>query len=446
VKGQRRHRKPRWSPGSLASLAFGLALLAPALAQAAKPGDLDRSFGGDGKVTTNFGHYNAASDAAIDPHGRIVAVGHPENNYFGLARYRRNGELDRTFSHNGKVATGAYGNPSSVAIDSQERIVVAGNSYNDFDDDYSSFVLARYRPDGTLDRSFGFGGRVVTDFAGYGNDTSAGSVAIDTHGRIVVAGVAGSSILPNWWDFALARYMPDGRLDPSFGGDGLVTTDFRGFGDEADAVAIDSQGRIVVAGYAQHERARGYHPDFALARYRSNGSLDPSFDGDGRVTTRLDRYSIAGSLVIDPQGRILAVGIAEPHLHEGDFGLARYLPNGELDPSFGSGGVVTTAFGRDHVDGAGSVAIDSHGRIVAVGGTRRRAFGSGGDFALARYWPSGSLDRSFSRNGKVTTTFGGDDGAGSVALDSEDRIVAAGGGGRKDDFALARYIGYRHRR
>jgi uncharacterized delta-60 repeat protein len=415
------------------------AFLGPPLAQAAKPGDLDRSFGGDGIVTTNFGHYNAASAAAIDGHGRIVAVGHPEQFDFWLARYRRNGELDRTFSGNGKVATGVYGNPSSVAIDPHGRIVVAGNDFCD-DCRYSSFVLARYRPNGTLDHSFG---RVATDFEGY-DYAYAGSVAIDAHGRIVLAGAAGSGIPPNAEDFALARYTPDGRLDPSFGGDGTVTTDFRGAGDAAREVAIDSQGRIVAAGYAQRRMGDGYGPDFALARYRPNGTLDPSFDGDGRVTTHLGKYSIAGSLVIDPQARILAAGLADWRGRESKFGLARYRSNGELDPSLGSGGVVTTKFGREHGSGAGSVAIDSRGRLVAVGETR--APRGNDNFALARYWPNGGLDRSFSRNGKVVTTLGGDDVAASVVLDSKDRIVAVGGGGRKDDFALARYIGYRRGR
>jgi uncharacterized delta-60 repeat protein len=416
------------------------ALLVPGFAQA-KPGDLDPSFGGDGRVTTNFGHYNAARAAVIDRHGRIVAVGHPEGFYFGLARYRRNGELDRTFSHNGKVATGVYGNPSAVAIDSHGRIVVAG-SYQDCDDcSYSSFVLARYKPDGTLDRSFG---TVTTDFGGYPY-ASANSVAIDSQGRIVVAGGVGGRPEPDWGDFALARYKPDGSLDPSFGGDGKVTTDFRGGGDEANAVAIDSQGRIVAAGGAQGPTpTRGTE---ALARYRPNGALDPSFGGDGRVTTQIGHRAAAHSATIDPKSRIVVAGIARWRgSSEADFGLARYRSDGTLDPSFGSGGLVTTTFGRDHFDSAASVAIDSRGRLVAVGETRRRAFGSGDDFAVARYLPTGSLDHSFSGNGKVTTTLGGDDVAESVVLDTEDRIVAAGGGGRKADFALARYIGYRHRR
>jgi uncharacterized delta-60 repeat protein len=439
--GRGRNRR-RFGLASLARLWFALlaTLLNPALAHAAKPGHLDRSFGGDGMVTTNFGHYNYASGAAIDHHGRIVAVGHPEGYDFGLARYGRDGRLDRNFSRNGKVTRGVYGTPSSVAIDAKGRIVVAGDYGCDGDDcSYWSAVLARYKPNGTIDRSFGFGGTVGADFEGY-DDSSLASVALDPQGRIVVAGGADGGTPYNSGDFALARYTPDGRPDPTFGGDGTVTTDFDGDGDGASSLAIDSQGRIVAAGSA---RLGKRHADFALARYLPNGVLDSSFDGDGRITTHLGNSSGASSLVIDPQGRILAAGLADWRRGEGKFGLARYLPSGDLDPLLGGDGTVTTKFGREHDSRAAAVAIDSRGRIVALGSTE--APRSYDNFAVARYWPSGRLDRSFSRNGKVTTNLGGDDEAASALLDSRDRIVAVGGGGGKDDFALARYIGDRRR-
>jgi uncharacterized delta-60 repeat protein len=435
-------RQAQLGAGCLGSLAFGLVVLTAlntAPAEAARPGALDPSFGRNGKVTTNFGHYNYAADAAIDGDGRIVAVGHPEGYDFGLARYRRSGKLDRTFSGNGKVARGVYGTPSAVTIDAKQRIVVAGSYGCDGDDcSYSSAVLARYKPNGTIDRSFGFGGRVGVEFEGY-DDSSFASVTVDTKGRIVVAGeVTGPG--PSWSDFALARYRPNGSLDQSFGGDGTVTTDFRGRPDGAHAVAIDPQGRIVAAGAAQLGLR---HADFALARYLPNGALDATFDGDGRITTHLGHSSGASSLIVDSQGRIVAAGLADRRGRESKFGLARYLPSGELDSRLGGDGTVTTKFGREHNSGARAVAIDTRGRIVAVGSTEPPR--SNGNFALARYWPSGNLDQSFSHNGKVTTTLGGDDEAASALLSSRGRIVAVGGGGRKADFALARYVGYRRR-
>ena len=176
----RSEHRDRWDRRSVGSIAFLtlvpmlIAILAP-IAQAAKPGALDRSFGHNGKVTTNFGHYNTALAAAIDGHGRIVAVGSD----FDLARYRRNGELDHTFSDDGKVTGGGYDDALAVAIDSHGRIVVAGSSEEcNFSSPYSSFVLARYKSNGSPDPSFD---PATTTFTGY-PCASANSVAIDSHG------------------------------------------------------------------------------------------------------------------------------------------------------------------------------------------------------------------------------------------------------------------------
>lgn len=404
------------------------ALLAPVAVQAARPGALDRSFGRNGNVTTGFGRYDAARAAAIDRQGRIVAAGPPGEPEFGLARYRRNGELDRTFSGDGKttISFGAYGGVHAVAIDPQGRIVAAGA-------DAGGFALARYKPNGSLDPSFGGDGRVTTDF---GLGDGASSVAIDSRGRIIAAGsVTGRG---EGGDFALARYRPDGSLDPSFGVGGKVTTGFGG-NDGAFSVAIDSGGRIVVAGFSVH----GRFEDFALARFQPNGSLDFSFSSNGRVTTDFGRNDRANSAAIDSRGRIVAAGVRDTtdSPHPDRFALARYRPNGSLDGSLSRNGKVTTAFRGN--DRANSVAIDSRGRIVAVGTTSHSLGSVNYDFALARYRRDGRLDRSFSGNGKATTDFGRNDQAEAVVVDPQDRIVAAGVG--RSDFALARYIGYRRR-
>jgi uncharacterized delta-60 repeat protein len=138
-------------------------------------------------------------------------------------------------------------------------------------------------------------------------------VAIQGDGKIVAAGFAGSD-----FDFALARYNTDGSLDTTFGGDGKVTTDFAGSGsrDEAHAVAIQGDGKIVAAGLAV---VSGIF-DFALARYNTDGSLDTIFSGDGKVTTDFaGDFDVANGVVIQANGRIVAAGFAGD-----DFGLARY--------------------------------------------------------------------------------------------------------------------------
>jgi uncharacterized delta-60 repeat protein len=403
------------------------ALPAPSLAQAA-PGDLDPSFGTGGKVTTDFGGdvQGEIVSTAIDSRGRIVAGGFSgdihSRGYFTLARYLPDGSLDRSFGTGGIAVTGLEGTAFSVAIDRVGRIVAAGSARGA--PAGSDLAVSRYHSDGSPDTSFGTGGVVTTDFGG---DEWARSVAIDSRGRIVAMGQRG---LGRGW-FVLARYTPSGTLDPSFSGDGQAIA---GFGVRARATSglIGTRNRIFVAGYVQTRSGDG---DFALVRYSQNGVISArSFGAGGKVTTDFGGNDDAESVAIDSQGRIVAAGGTN-----GGFALARYHADGSLDPSFGDDGRVTTEFAYGNAD---DVAIDSAGRIVAAG---YRPTGDGSEdrsvFAVARYKPVGGLDPSFGAGGKVTTDFGAEtlDEAFSVAIDSEDRIVAAGY--RSGDFALARYIG-----
>jgi uncharacterized delta-60 repeat protein len=244
---------------------------------------------------------------------------------------------------------------------------------------------------------------------------------VDSHRRAVVAGYTQDN--SGDVDFALARFKWNGELDTTFGDGGKVTTDFGTDGDYARSVTIDSHGRVVVAGYSQSSGGRA---DFALARYRSSGELDPSFGDGGKVTAGFGAGAWAEAVTIDSYGRIIAAGSAPGG--RADFALARYEPDGSLDPSFGHRGRVITDFPHNG-DGAASVAIDSRGGIVAVGGA--------GSIALARYRPNGALDRSFGRGGKVVTSFSMV--AWSAAIDSRDRILVAAS---HASLFFARYIGY----
>jgi uncharacterized delta-60 repeat protein len=214
-------------------------------------------------------------------------------------------------------------------------------------------------------------------------------------------------------------------LDTTFDSDGKVTTDF-GAAEDASAVAIQPDGRIVAAGESQG----GFGRDFALARYNVDGSLDTSFDSDGKVTTDFGVLDAASDVAIQPDGRIVAAGNSGGFGFSRDFALARYNRDGSLDTSFDSDGKVTTDFGGSEV--ATAVAVHPDGRCVAAGGSDE-------DFALAGYKVDGSLDTSFDSDGKVTTDFGGFEFASDVAIQPDGRIVAAGNSG--GDFALARYLG-----
>jgi uncharacterized delta-60 repeat protein len=386
-------------------------------------GSLDTSFSGDGLQKTNFA--DGATAVALQADGKIVVVGQAVGGDFALARYKPNGSLDPTFSGDGKQTTdfgsGTSARANGVAIQANGKIVVVGNvtrTSGGFPGSY--FALARYNPNGSLDPSFSGDGKRLTDLGG---SDIALAVLIQGDGKIVAVGGGGPG-----GDFALARYNPNGSLDPSFSGDGKQTTDFGG-GDSARGAALSADGKIVAAGQA-------VSGDFALARYNPNGSLDPSFSGDGRQTTDFfGSFDDARGVALQDDGKIVAVGVAWPY--PGDFALARYNPNGSLDPSFSGDGKQTTDLGG--FDQAGGVVIQGGGKIVAVGegGAGPAGFPSS-FFALARYNPNGSLDPSFSGDGRQTTDFGGSDGAFAVAIQADGKIVTVGynGGG---GFALARH-------
>jgi uncharacterized delta-60 repeat protein len=208
---------------------------------------------------------------------------------------------------------------------------------------------------GDLDSTFSGDGRVTTAFAG-GADASG--VAVQADGKIVAAGAADRASSDS--RFALARYRPSGTLDPTFSGDGKVTTAFAGGPAEAFGVAVQQDGKIVAAG----DSVQG----FALARYNTDGTLDSTFGGDGKVTTEL-AGGIASAVAIQADGKIVAAG--ETRRASGDFlfALARYRPNGNLDTTFSGDGKVTTAF-QGGLAQASGVALQQDGKIVAAGDTR----------------------------------------------------------------------------
>ena len=177
-------------------------------------------------------------------------------------------------------------------------------------------------------------------------------------GKIVVAGRYGN----NRSDFALARYNTDGSLDTSFDGDGKLTTVFVGNGDEVSAVAIQTDGKIVVAGYGIAVRA--VCADFTVVRYNSDGSLDTSFDSDGVVTTDFNSGSDgAFGMALQADGKIVVAGTAEPIQNgDNDFAVARYNTDGSLDTSFDEDGKLTTDF-QSLSEESTSVAIQGNGKI-----------------------------------------------------------------------------------
>jgi uncharacterized delta-60 repeat protein len=275
---------------------------------------------------------------------------------------------------------------------------------------------------GSLDLSFGTGGIVTTPIGPW---NEAYSVAIQTDGKLVVAGV---SMITGDWDFALVRYTTNGALDNTFGTGGKVTTPIGSDHDEAYSVAIQTDGKLVVAGSSYN----GDNYDFALVRYTTNGSLDLTFGTGGIVTTDLGGNGDLGySVAIQTDGKLVVAGSGgNANNNNGNSALVRYTTNGALDPYFGTGGIVTTTFGTT----GNSVAIQTDGKLVVAGVTI-------GNFALARYTSNGSLDLTFGTGGRVATNIGSSDDVGqSVAIQTDGKLVVAGYGGSQD-FAVVRYNG-----
>jgi uncharacterized delta-60 repeat protein len=284
---------------------------------------------------------------------------------------------------------------------------------------------------GDLDPSFGTGGTVTTAFPG--GHASGWAVAALPNGKLVVAG--DTIVPPPGNDFALARYLPDGSLDPVFDGDGRVSTDFSGFADVATALVVQPNGFVVAAG-------RAGNGSFALARYRRDGTLDPSFDGDGKVTTDFGDFELGDDVVLQPDGKIVVAGTSiVDDLPGGPWALARYHPDGSLDQTFGTGGKVLTDFGAP--SNARAVALMTDGRIVVAGDTS--LLDEEFDVALARYRPDGSLDPTFDGDGKVVVDLaaGNSDGASDLVVQGDGSIVVAGtvdpSGAGEPDFVLARF-------
>lgn len=295
------------------------------------------------------------------------------------------------------------------------------------------FMIARYDPDGSPDVTFGDNGRVVTTFSS--GDAEGIAVAIQPDGKIVVAGYACPCDKYGTGFFALARYNPDGSLDLSFDDDGKVTT---AFGDRAtgSSIVIQPDQKIIVAGWSW---VFGINKDyFALARYNPDGSLDLTFNDDGKITTGICSICSdeAFSVALQSDGKIVAVGGGFDGSFEGTkFIIVRYDSHGSLDTTFDSDGIEITAIGTGAY--ATAVTTQEDGKIVAAGGSWFDNLSP-----LVRYNLDGSLDTTFDSDGIVTMPIGTDGGEPSLAIQSDGKIVAAESNpnGVFWDFALARYI------
>jgi len=418
--------------------AFSLALVAaPSLALAA-PGDLDATFGGGtGYVVTPIAPGpDSAWDVVLQPDGKIVAVGQSRTTTtdFALVRHNADGSLDGTFGTGGIVVTPVGAGDEiarGVLVQPDGKLVAVGYSNNGSNND---FALVRYNPDGSLDGTFGTGG-IVTTPIGTGGDNAL-HVARQDDGKLVVAGYAampGTGIDP-----VVARYDADGTLDGTFGTGGIVAVPVGAGTDTLAKLAIQPDGKIVTVGYV----SAGGVFDFLVMRLESDGSLDGTFDGDGIVTTAIDtNYAIATSLVLDPDGRITVVGYTRNVDLDTDVAVVRYNADGSLDTSFDGDGKVQIPVGPDGDNGR-AIAREADGKLVIVGNFDPDPTPTtSNDIFVLKLDADGSLDASFGTGGIKTLDLGGYDVTMGLALQDDGKIVAAGNTGpiSAPDFVVLRF-------
>jgi len=393
-------------------------------------GTFDQGFGQRGRITDSS--LEPGQAMAVQSDGKIVVAGIFDSRV-EVSRFNYDGTLDPSFGKDGSTSTTLAGTTtvSGVAIDSKGRIIVAGTNTGLFGG--SNFVLVRFIADGRLDRAFNRSGLAITSFGG--NDTAA-SVIVEPGNDIVVAGTKVDTPSGQSY-FALARYTTTGALDSSFGTGGEVLTSFAA-NATGQAVAYDG-GDLVVAG----SLANGAGAEFAVARYTSGGQLDDSFNTGGESSAQVGASDASAAVAILGDG-VVVVGCSA----DGVGTLAAFNADGAVDSGFGNNGIANlnggSANSGGQSSGINSLAVESDGKLLAAG-----FFTSDltTQFAVARFATSGVLDANFgsiltpNRQPMTLTTFLDNSGASAMALSPDGRIVAAGGASELDLERLLNDVG-----
>lgn len=425
---------------SQSRIAFVIAFLTSNICLAA-PGDVDTSFGIDGRVYTDFfGQTDVLNTMALDKQGRILASGSASERYlednFALARYTSDGKLDASFANFGRLTTSKVGNNkylqdgvNGLGIQSDGGIIVCGRGIFE---GISGLVVLRYNDDGSLDQTFAQDGSAFIDDDIWQYHPL--SLTLDDSDRIIVVA---AGVNDGWTksSFAVFRFSKDGALDNDFGLDGKVLTKITKGLDVPRAVKIDHQGNIVVGGFTGLNK-------FVVVRYLTQGVLDDSFGEHGKSIIYFNDGGIdtLNALVIDDSGNIVVGGDVQVDSFAGlrmvDFGLARLLSNGQLDRSFNGSGTIITQFIQRAASSLWALALDSDNKIIAVGDA---SVAKG--LAMTRINPDGSFDESFGNMGKQVTVFGKTCHFESVLIQQDGKIVAGGYifNSKQYDMALIRY-------
>jgi uncharacterized delta-60 repeat protein len=420
----------RFAGAVTAGLALTLLQVTPAVAAA---GDLDTSFSSNGKEKVDAA--SGGEDVAIQSNGKIVAVG-SDGTKMVVVRLTTNGSLDTSFSGDGVLHVGfgedGESEASGVALVGSD-IVVVGTHFPESSTGDVTMAVARIDSDGNLDDSFSGNGKELFGLSG---DTRGADVAIQSNGRIVCVGRDGHDLL-------VVRFKSDGTPDSSFDGDGSATTSFSD-AVEGMAVAVDPGTQEILAG-ATHV-VSGSTEDFVIARYTTTGALDNTWSDDGKRTAQTTSDGGLQSLVVDASSRVVAVGSTESASHGFQFVVRRFDNDGTSDDAWSGDGVVQAGFkrGGESADDFGfDVALQSNGKVVVAG----TSLDGDREFAVMRFSTDGHLDHGFGGgDGAVLTSFNQQAGANALDIDDSNGRIVVVGNAIQDDLSgdgmyLARYLG-----
>jgi uncharacterized delta-60 repeat protein len=380
-------------------------------------GDLDPSFGIDGKQTFPAGANDGTAQIGLQPGGGIVA-GLTVGGDFAAIRVTPQGEIDPSFGNNGlaQVNLGGTETGGLAAVDQGGSIYLAG-TVNLSAPTRFRYGLARLTPGGQLDTSFAGGtGSIVSRYEplSASNADLGFGLGIAPDGKVLVSGdseVRGNGVT----DFAVVRVVPDSGPDPGFGGDGGTT--FAVGNGTVDAFAADvtaqPDGKVILVGSS-------FGTSAFIVRFTAAGAPDTSF-ASGAAQVALPGMTDANSVLVQPDGKIVVVGG-----DNADAIVERLLPNGTPDSSFSGDGRAPVDFGA--TDGANDVALQPDGKILTAGSA---VSGDAGDYGVARIQPNGSLDTTFANGGIARISVTAGDTGSTLALQPDGKIVVGGTSGSR---------------
>jgi uncharacterized delta-60 repeat protein len=375
----------------------------------ADDGDIDTTYGTNGlSVTTGI---SGAVDVAIQTDGKAVVLA-PSGNDFAVLRFNTDGSLDSNFGTNGMTVIDfkspgstieTQDTPNTILIEPNGTILLAGSTEPTFPSHGTDFALVRLNRNGSIDKSFGKKGLVVTNFS-RANDVIY-DLAVQDNGKILAVGKATVSGNVR---FAVARYLDDGSLDPNFGTNGTKTFGWGQGYNIAYGVAVQGDGKIVMTGLAElNDNDGNPHAHSGLARLRPSGNFDPTFGTNGKVVIpdQVSDYGIldswAGRLVIQSDGKLVVTGFYSGFYEK--YGIARYNTDGSADTSFGNGGLVPSFFGTGYEMPVNRrIALDG-GNIIFGGWSYQQGYfpNCNSEINLFRYDSNGVADPTFGSNGIV---------------------------------------------